>query len=131
MTKSELPAFPTDDVTLSAVEHALDSVLTYEGENGERLDEPRRIGSEYGLSELLDFLAGTTGWGESVGMYRIGVDGERMTDDQIARDDAIGVEQVWVDDRPHYTERDVIRALINEVRRLRNDGAGDAEEGEQ
>jgi hypothetical protein len=119
MSAETLPPFPVDDVTLSAIEHALDSVLTYEGENGERLDEPRRIGAEYGLAELLDFLGGTTG---DEGMYRIGPNGERIDADEAARDDALGLDQWWMDERPHYHPNDVIRALIAEVRRLREGG---------
>lgn len=123
MTAEELPDFPLDDATLLAVEHAIGGVLSAEPEHGGSLDEPVRIGAEYGLAELLDFLAGVTE-PDPERCYRIDGDGERMTPEQAARDDALGLDQVWLDERPHYCEHDVIRALIAEVRRLRLTGDG-------
>ncbi len=110
--------FPTDDATLAAVEHALGGSLSMDPEHGGSLDAPVRVGADYGLADLLDFLAGTT-QPDPERCYRIDGDGERMTAEQIARDDAMGVDQVWLDERPHYSEHDVIAALIVEVRRLR------------
>lgn len=121
---SELAEFPTDDVTLSAVEHALDSVLTFDRPADADPDDegPWRIGSDYALDQLLDFLSGTA---DHDGV-RVGDDLEPLTADEIARDDALGVDQTYLDERPHYTERDVIRGLIAEVRRLRAEGGDDA-----
>ncbi len=113
-----LPPFPVDDATLSAVEHALGGSLSMDAEDGGSLDAPVRVGADYGLHELLDFLAGCTG---REGMYRVDSDGEPMTPEQAERDDALGLPQTWIDERPHYSEHDLIQALIDEVRRLRGD----------
>jgi hypothetical protein len=107
---SDLPAFPVDDATLGAVEHALGYCLTFEGEGGERLDEPRGVGAEYPLWRLLDFLSGTLEDDEHVTL----VDG-----DPALFELGVGPVPTYLDERPHYTERDVIAALIAEVRRLR------------
>lgn len=105
-----LPEFPTDEITLGMVEHALGYCLTFEGENGEHLDEPRGVGAEFSLSSLLDFLSGTTT--DPLGVVQhLGV-----------QDSFMGPVEMTVDDRPHYTERDVIMALISEVRFLRAGG---------
>ncbi|MGD9752395.1 MAG: hypothetical protein AB7W59_15510 [Acidimicrobiia bacterium] len=102
-----LPPFPTDDATLAAVEHALGGVLTYEPEcgYGPPLDEPRRIGADYSLQQVLDFAGGTIGDPDGV----------------VVQIDDINGLPAFLDERPHYTERDVIAALITEVRRLRDE----------
>jgi hypothetical protein len=95
-----LPSFPVDDTTLASIEHALGASLTFDDDDV-LLDHPRVVGADYTLTELLDFLAG-------VG------------------DDPAGVlelvqesPEIWLDPRPHYSFHDVIRALIDEIHRLR------------
>lgn len=104
-----LPPFPTDDMTLDMVEHALDYRLTFEGDDGTVLDEPRGTGAEFSLASLCDFLSGTTTDPLGVVEHK----GEIET--------FMGPVELYVDPRPHYTERDIISALIAEVRRLRED----------
>jgi len=93
-----LPPFPVDDVTLAAVEHALGGSLTYEG------DELVRVGADYSLWDLLDFMAGATG---------------EDPDQEVLHRDWDGTPDLVVDHRQHYTPNDIIAALIAEVRRLR------------
>ncbi len=116
----ELAPFPVDDATLAAVEHALGGVLSCDAEHGGTVDEPVLIRADYSLSTLLDFLSNTTETDHPL-RYRIDQNGDRIDPEQAARDDALGADQWWIDERPHYTERDVIAALIAEVRRLRPD----------
>lgn len=110
MSDDLLPPFPVDDMTLDAVAHSLDACLTYEGEDGEDLEEPRVIGAEYQLAALLDFLAGATG--RDPNGYQLEPGSVRLP----------GIEgaEIWMDTRPTYTPHDVIRALIEEIRRLRD-----------
>jgi hypothetical protein len=122
----DLPPFPTDDATLMAVEHALDYCLTFEGEDGEELDEPRGVGAEYSLPALLDFLSGTIEDPDGV-VTLIAGDPEKHDLDIALGITGVGPfgigpnTPIYVDPRQHYTERDVILALINEVRRLRGE----------
>jgi hypothetical protein len=99
-----LPSFPVDDVILDAVEHALGGVYTYDDGDGHALPQglgPRLIKADYSLSQLMDFLAGydekksiQTGYIGQTPLYE-------YTGGQL------------------YCERDIIAALIVEVRRLR------------
>lgn len=103
-----LPPFPVDDMTLDAVEHSLGAVLTYDRPEGnvDFSDEgPWVIGADYQLHKLLDFYSGT-------------MDDEGVV--LLPKEEWIDNAPTTLDERQHYTERDVIRALINEVRRLRN-----------
>ena len=116
MSEESLPPFPVDDATLLAVEHALGGALTYDrpDDNADFEDEgPWLVGASYSLATLLDFLAGCTGRDPNEELIRPG-DPERPGYE--------GAEVVY-DTRPHYSEHDLIRALIAEVRRLR-DGEG-------
>lgn len=99
---ADLADFPVDDVTLDALEHALGGALTFEGvENHE--DGPRLVGADMSVSKLLDFLSG---YDES----KLG---------PLTLDDGHDVDG-WVEyPDPLYHRDDVIRALIAEVRRLR------------
>lgn len=94
-----LPSFPVDEITLAGIEHALTAHV-----DASDPDNPRAIGAEFGLPTLLAFLSGT------------------------CNEPAGGLEQVAhgteFDRRPQYAVNDVIRALIVEVRRLR-DAQGD------
>jgi hypothetical protein len=105
---SDLPAFPVDDVTLAAVEHALGGALSDADDEG-----PWLVGADYSLDRLLDFMAGATG---------------RDPDEELIWEgdpDRPGWEgaQIVYDTRPHYHQHDIIRALIAEVRRLREASA--------
>src|SRR5690242_2151591 len=113
-----LPPFPVDDATLLAVEHALGAALTYDRPDHALSDSadngPWIVGAEYSLSQLLDFLANSTGRDPNEELIRE-ADPERP-------DTWEGAAIVY-DTREHYSEHDLIRALIAEVRRLR-EGAG-------
>lgn len=107
MSDYSLPPFPVDELTLGMVEHALGYCLTFEGEDGERLNEPRGVGAEFSLASLLDFMSGTTT--DPLGVVQhLGIEETFM-----------GRAEMTVDERPHYSKADIIRALIAEVRRLR------------
>lgn len=108
----KLPPFPVDDVTLDAVEHSLAAYLTFEGENGEELAEPRVAGADFQLDNLLDFYAGAVG--DDPNGYQIEPGGFHVP--------GISGMEIWMDTRPTYTHKDVIHALIAEVRRLRGSG---------
>lgn len=105
---SDLTPFPVDEMTLGMVEHALDYTLTFDGEDGEVLDEPRGIGAEFSLSQLCDFMSGTT------------TDPLGVVEHHGTVETFFGPAEMTVDPRPHYTSADIIRALIAEVRRLRS-----------
>lgn len=107
---SDLPAFPVDDATLLAIEHSLDAALTFERPESADLDDegPWLAGADYSLARLLDFLAGTTGDDP---------DAEVLDPGDLWTDDA----RVVFDSRTHYSEHDLIRALVTEVRRLRDE----------
>lgn len=99
-----VPEIPVDDTALDAIEHALDAGLTYED------GEPKLVGADYNLTQLLDFWAGIdpNAKGEYIGH------GDPL---------GIGIEAPMYDHTDHITlrESDVIRALITEVRRLRSE----------
>lgn len=80
-------------MTLDALEHALGYTLTI-NEDGDPVSSGA---AEYSIYDLLDFMAGCTG---DEGVVKVS-------------------ENVYDDYRPHYTHNSVIRALIAEVRRLR------------
>lgn len=106
-----LPPFPVDDDVLDAVEHSLQGVLTYDEEHrppGADDDGPWLIGAEYQLATLLDFYSGHDP------THDVLEDG----DEELAAL-GLGGPLVYVNEDPHYTEHDVIAALIAEVRRLR------------
>jgi hypothetical protein len=117
---SDLPDFPVDDSTLAAIEHALGGALTFDGENGERLAEPRLVGADYSLSTLLDFLAGCTGRDPNEELIQPGRDESDLPEWERGRGGWSDAEIVY-DTRPHYSEHDLIAALIAEIRSLRED----------
>lgn len=92
---------PLDEPALEAIEHALDGCLTYTADDGTELVEPRRVGADYGLHQLLDFWAGIdpdeegvmTGYAGNIPIYEMP-----------------GV---------YLSERDLIRALIGALREAR------------
>lgn len=127
MAPASLPEFPVDDVTLLAVEHALGGALTYDRPDDADPDDegPWLVGAEYSLSTLLDMLAGC--WDPP------GTDSE--TNPALVREGDVGGIPLYYDVRVHYSEHDLIRALIREVRRLRggtvetSDSATDKKDG--
>lgn len=116
-----LPPFPVDDATLLAVETALNATLTYDRPDPYDGDDegPWLINAPYSLSTLLDFLAGATGRDPNEELIQPARDESDLPEWERSR----GWEnaEVVYDTRPHYSERDVIRALIGEVRRLRGE----------
>lgn len=104
-TPDTLPPFPVDDVTLAAVEHAMDGAYTIDDEGNHHL-----VGADYSLNDLLEFLSG---YDES----RLHLLDEGTEDDQVLG--FHGHIPVYEYDGQVYHEHDLIRALISEVRRLR------------
>lgn len=121
-------AFPVDDATLAAVEHALGGSLTYDRPDDASPDDrgPWLIGADYSLHTLLDFLAGCTGRDPNEELIQPGRDESDLPEWERGRD--WSAAEIVYDTRPHYTERDVIAALIAEVRRLRAAVAADPAE---
>lgn len=99
-----LSPFPVDDVTLDLVEHSLGAAYDAD-EDGDNV----LVGADMNLHQLLGFLDGTAE-----------VEHERK---QAA--DVRGEHVVDMTDMTSYHVNDVIRALIAEVRRLRDDARGD------
>ena len=89
-----LPEFPVSDDVLDSIEHALGGSYEFTSD-----DQPKLVGADFSLSQLLEFYSGYS------------PEKLQPTDDP----------QVFVYPEPVYTERDVIRSLIKEVRRLRHD----------
>lgn len=100
----ELPDFPVDDATLLAVEHAMGGAYTVDDDGTHHL-----VGADYNLAQLLDFMAGTTGQDPN----------EEVIDPGDPDLPGYAGARIVYDTRIHYTEHDLIRALIAEVRRLR------------
>lgn len=125
MSDHTLPPFPVDDATLLAVEHALAGMLTFDRPEGsDHADSgPYLVGAGYSLGTLLDFLAGTTGRDPNEELIQAGRDETDLPEWERGRDWSSA--EVVYDTRPHYSEHDLIRALITEVRRLRMEGASD------
>lgn len=90
-----LPAFPVDDFTLDQLEHAMATSVEV-GEDGEY----RCVGGEFTLSTFLKFMSG--------------YDPERASHVGYVGD--VPMYEVWDE---QYSEHDVLRALVAEVRRLR------------
>lgn len=99
-----LPVFPTDDLTLDMVEASLAYVLAVDNETSEIVPVDPDVTP---MHALLDFLSGTTN--DPLGL----VEHHGMVET------FFGSAEMTVDPRPTYSERDVIAALIHEVRRLR------------
>lgn len=118
-TDESLPPIPLDDMTLDAIDHALGGVLTYDRPDGAPEDGgPWRIGADYSLATLLDFLAGATGRDPNEELIQAGRDESDLPEWERGRDWS-GAEIVY-DTRTHYSDHDLIAALVAEVRRLRS-----------
>lgn len=99
----QLPPFPVDDVTLNLLEHALEARLTIDDEGHHVV-----VGADMSVNRLLDFLSG---YDETkVEVLREGTDEGGWAGAEIA--EYTGGQL--------YTRDCVIRALIAEVRRLRD-----------
>jgi hypothetical protein len=112
--KEGLPPFPVDDLTLDAVEHALGYSLTIDDDGN-----PVSSGAaDYSLHTLLDFMAGCMGRDPNERLIREGRDESDLPEWERGRiwENAEIVE----DTRIHYSEHDLIRALIAEIRTLRH-----------
>lgn len=94
------PPFPVDDVTLDLVEHALGA--SYTMVDGETMSV---TGADMNLSQLLDFMAG--------------YDPTKQVITQTYEDGSPMIVEYQGD--PLYERDDVIRSLIDEVRRLRKE----------
>lgn len=96
MPDTTLPPFPVDDFTLDQVEHSLSGAyeVTDDGEH-------RWVGSDFPLPRLLDFLSG-------------------YNEDRSVHIGYAGGTPIYEHLDPVYSERDLTRALIAEVRRLRD-----------
>lgn len=95
-----LPPFPVDDVTLAAVEYALETALNDDPDNP-RPVLPDGTLADMSLPRLLEFLSGPSD-----------------TTTVMTLSNGTEVEGRVL---PMYTERDVIRSLITEVHRLRGE----------
>lgn len=83
-----------DEFTLAALDHAMGACLTFEGTRGE--EGPRVVGADMTVPHLLGFLSGYDASHE------------------------VELGRGWVEYPDEvYNRDDVIRALIDEVRRLR------------
>jgi hypothetical protein len=95
-----LPDFPVDDDILDRLEHALGTCWTFDDGGGKV-----HAGGDYTMAELLDFLSGydptlAIPLGPAPGPF--------------------GGDVEWAEyPFPVYSEHDVLRALIGEIRRLR------------
>lgn len=110
-----LPPFPVDDATLIAVEHALGYSLTIDDDGN-----PVSSGAaDYSLSDLCDFMAGCVGDDPNEILIDPGRDESDLPEWERGRDWSSA--KIVEDTRIHYSEHDVIRSLIAEVRRLREE----------
>lgn len=98
---TDLPPFPLDDFTLDQLEHAVNT-STEVGEDGER----RCVGGDFTMSEFLDFMSGHDPGRSTLVGYG----------DLAGTGNDIPIYESW---DQHYSEHDVIRALVAEVRKLR------------
>lgn len=99
----DLPTFPIDDLTLDQIEHAMGGSYTVDQDGTHHL-----VGADFSLSQFIDFMAGV-------------YDGQLPAEQNphLIHQGYVGEIPVYRDTRVHYTEHDIIRALIAEVRRLR------------
>lgn len=98
MAKTTLPPFPVDDATLDLIESALASSFVGWAEDG-----PLREPGQFGLDRVLEFLSG----------YDPTLCVPLLNEYDTELPDAVEYTGTL------YSEADVMRALIGEVRRLR------------
>lgn len=97
-----LPPFPVDDETLNVIYDSMDRVVTGFDENG----SPIREGSPFTLDDVLNMLSG---YDESLTVQALNEYDQPIPD--IYEYTGPGI----------YHQHDLIRALIDEIRRLRNE----------
>lgn len=117
---SDLPPFPTDDATLLAIEHAMGGALTFDRPDDAAADDegPWLVGADFSLPTLLDFLAGCTGRDPNEELIQPARDESDLPEWERGRG-GWGNAEIVYDTRPHYSDHDLIRALVAEIRRLR------------
>lgn len=94
---------PVDDFALDAIEASLSYYLERDySEDADPSFPFKGAGAPYSLSTLLDFYSG-------------------VSEDDNVFEGYIRDIPLYYNDTPHFTERDVIQALIDEVRRLRHE----------
>lgn len=103
-----LAKFPIDEVTLNAVKHALNGAYDIDDKGHHVV-----VDAEFNLSQLLDFLSGY-----DPSKLRLIQEGEEVAVDAPFFDQIQGAAIYEYPDAV-YTRDDVIRALIEEVERLR------------
>lgn len=99
-----LPPFPTDDFTLTQLEHALNTSIEVL-EDGSH----QPVGGEFTMSKFLDFMSGYDPERSTLLGYTAGVCGEG---------DPAGAIPIYASWDQHYTEHCVMRALIARIREL-------------
>lgn len=108
-TPRHLNEFPVDDFTLDQLEHALNTSIEIT-DAGER----RCVGGEFTMPKFLEFMSGYDPERCTLVGYTDGIPG--CPGSEGFHGQAIPIYEGW---DPHYSEHDVIRALIAEVRCLR------------
>ena len=103
-----LPPFPVDEATLSNVMHSLEGVYAVDEEGNHNL-----VGSEFSFSQLLDFLSGYDPNEAILIQEGTDVGGGASLVEQI------GGAAIYHYPHETYHHTDVIRALIQEIERLR------------
>lgn len=100
-----LPPFPLNDDVLDRLTEALNTCYGAQREDGTH----ELVGGDFTLSQLLDFYSGYDRTKE----VDLGMGLDPM---------GFGQEVQWTEyPEPVYSDRDVMRALIDEVRRLRQE----------
>lgn len=104
MTGRVLPPFPVDDFTLTGLEHALNTSMEVLPDGTHR-----RVGGEFTLSQFLGFMSGYDPARSTLIGYTSGLAGDG---DPVG---AVPIHESW---DQHYSEHDVIAALLARVRAL-------------
>lgn len=102
----KLPPFPTDDFTLTQLEHALNTSIDID-DSGQRTT----VGGDFTLPTFLDFMSGHDPKRATLVGYTSGV----LWNGQPDPDGQIPIYEGWDE---HYSEHDVMRALISRIREL-------------
>lgn len=95
MGNNKLPRFPTDDLTLNHLEHAMLGYYTVDSDGTHHL-----VGADFTVSQFLEFLSG---YDENKAVF----------------DKYIGAVPCFIYPDQIYSEYDVLEALIAEIRWLR------------
>lgn len=107
--RRELPPFPVDDFTLDQLEHALNTAIEVADDG-----QWKPVGGDFTLSKFLQFMSGYDPERATFIGHVGGIPGaENLFDNPVP------MYESW---DQSYSEHDVIRALVKEVRRLRTPG---------